>query len=1040
VLTPWLIDNVRNGDAILFLGAGAVRGALGPKGEKPLSGLELRDLIADKFLGGQHKDKPLARVAEYAKNESSLPDVQTFIRNLFLPLQPPSFYQIIPSFRWFAIVTTNYDLTLERAYDGCATRLQILQPILRNGDRLSSVLRDDTALPFLKLHGCITAITDPTLPLILATEEYAKHKRNRDRLFGNFADWAKERPIIFAGYDISDPNILQILFDLADQGLNRPIYAVVDPGLDAITSRYWSAKRFVPVPSTFEFFLQELDRSIPQPTRILAALRSPNPVSFQRWVTTHVAPSDRLRMYLSSELTHVHPNIPVAGSEPKRFYAGEPVGWSAIAAGLNVRRRVCDDIILDSVLSPPKDKNPRIFLLKGHAGAGISVALRQVAWEAARDFDGLVFYLNEGALVRPDLIIEIMQLTRGQVLLVVDDAISHLEGVQQLARTAKLNNLSLDILLGTRTNEWNVAGGEADALDHEAYELRDLTDSEIRELLERLKTHGSLNELEKITVDQQIERFKHYSGRQLLVALHEATTGKPFEELSFDEYDHISPLRAKVLYLDICTLHRLNVPVRAGLISRVSGVTFAEFNRDLFKPLEHVVFTYQDHNSRDYAYRTRHPVIAEFVFRQALPDPVERAAQIKRIIRHMNIDYESDSVAFGMLIKGKTLADLFADKALAKEIFDSAAEGGAPISFINHQRAVFELNHPGGDMRAALAALATAEAAANGDKRSIEHTKAQVLRRLALDTVHAIERDKLRMEARKIYSRLQRSSRTPHAVTGLAQLDLDELNDLLSCPISDSVAASDLDQRALTELIRQIEQTIYSGLQSFPGDEFLLNLESRLSEMLDDHPGARKSLQKAFDANPARAFIAVRLARTIEKSGDRPQATSILERCLTANPGSKECHLALAMLQMKTGESISPETIGYHLKRSFTEGDSNFSAQFWWARHEFLYGNPDNAISMFAALRDSRISAQIKRRLAGPITDHEGTIIRFTGAIASLQPAYCFVHCDDLKANIFVPARSFSDADWAKAHAGSRVSISVSFSMQGPQGVEPQML
>ncbi len=153
MLTPWLIDNVRNGDAILFLGAGAVRGALGPKGEKPLSGLELRDLIADKFLGGQHKDKPLARVAEYAKNESSLPDVQTFIRNLFFPLQPPSFYQIIPSFRWFAIVTTNYDLTLERAYDACAARLQILQPILRNGDRLSSVLRDDTALPFLKLNG-----------------------------------------------------------------------------------------------------------------------------------------------------------------------------------------------------------------------------------------------------------------------------------------------------------------------------------------------------------------------------------------------------------------------------------------------------------------------------------------------------------------------------------------------------------------------------------------------------------------------------------------------------------------------------------------------------------------------------------------------------------------------------------------------------------------------------------------------------------------------------------------------------------------------
>jgi tetratricopeptide (TPR) repeat protein len=406
----------------------------------------------------------------------------------------------------------------------------------------------------------------------------------------------------------------------------------------------------------------------------------------------------------------------------------------------------------------------------------------------------------------------------------------------------------------------------------------------------------------------------------------------------------------------------------------------------------------------------------------------------------MNVDYESDSVAFWKLIKGKTLADLFADKALAKEIFDAAAEGGAPIAFINHQRAVFELNHPGGDLRAALAALAAAEAATDGDKRSIEHTKASVLRKLAFNSAHKIERDKLRTEARRILARLQRSARTPHAITGLAQLDIDELNELLSSPVNDADPTAELDQRALTELIRQIEQTIFGGLQLFPGDEYLLALEARLGEMLDDHPRALRSLQKAFNANPARAFIAVRLARSIEKSGDRPGAISVLERCLAANPGSKECHLALAMLHMLAGDTFSAETIGYHLKRSFSEGDSNFAAQFWWARHEFLYGNNDAALSMFAALRESRMSPQLKRRAAGPVIDPNGTIIRFTGTIASPQPAYCFVRCPELKGDIFVPARSFSDSDWAKAHAGRRVSFSVSFSMRGPEGIDPKML
>jgi tetratricopeptide (TPR) repeat protein len=1038
MLTAWLTDNIRNGDAILFLGAGAVRGAKGPHGEKPPNGLELRDLISDKFLGGQNKDKPLARVAEYAKNESSLNHVQSYIRDIFLPIQPPAHYSIIPTFRWFSIVTTNYDLTLERAYAASRGRLQELQPILRDGDQLSAVLRNDKAVPYLKLHGCISAASDPSLPLILATEEYARHRRNRDRLFRNFSDWGHERPIIFAGYDISDPNILQILFDLADLGMNRPTYCVVDPGLDPVAIRYWNAKRFVVVPDTFASFLAGIDGAVPSHSRILAALRSTNPLSFQKWISSHVLPSDRLRAHLEAELTHVHPGLPVSGVLPKEFYSGAPVGWGAIAAGLNFKRRIGDDIILDAVLSPPREKKPRVFLLKGHAGAGISVTLRQVAWESARDFGALVFYLSEGGLVRGDLIAEISELTRARLLLVVDDAIPHLKDIRNLVSRANAENIPIDILLGARTNEWNVLTGDFDSLIDEDYDLRDLTDAEILDLLSKLQAHRSLGELSKYVTIEQVERFKGHSRRQLLVALHEATTGKPFEELVLDEYDHITPARAKVLYLDICTLHRLDVPIRAGLIARVSGVSFAEFSSDLFKPLEHVVFTYQDHASRDYAYRTRHPVIAEFVFQQALPDPIERAAQIRRIIRHMNVDYESDSEAFAKLIKGKTLADLFADKALAKEIFDAAAEAGASPGFINHQRAVFELHHHGGDLRAAMTALESAEAEPGGDTPAVEHTKAMVLRKLALQSEHRIEKERLRAEARKILGRLQRNARTAHAITTLAQLDIDELRELLSRG-SEQSPVDELDSRVLTELVRTTEQVIYSGLQLHPSDEYLIMLEAQLSALLNDHPKALRSLQEAFEANPARAFVAVRLARSTESAGNMSGAIAVLERCLAANPGSKECHLELALLHMKVGEHLALDAIGHHLKRSFTEGDSNFIAQFWWARHEYLHGDRQAALDRFVGLKSAKSASRL-RRPTGPVLNEEGSIVRYRGTLMAVHPGYSFVRCNDLKADVFVAARAFSETDWAQAHSGAQIVFSVAFSMRGPEGINAQIV
>ena len=190
------------------------------------------------------------------------------------------------------------------------------------------------------------------------------------------------------------------------------------------------------------------------------------------------------------------------------------------------------------------------------------------------------------------------------------------------------------------------------------------------------------------------ERSVLSAERQLLVALHQTTSGKPFEDIILDEYNKVVSAEARVLYLDVCTLHRFKVGIRAGLLSRVSGITLNSFQDRLFKPLEHVVRVYYDPSSRDYAYRTRHSVIADCVFRNVLADQEKRANQIVRIVRNMNVDYESDKIAFEQLIRGRELAELFSDRVMADRIFEAALMANADISHVEHQRAVFELHHP----------------------------------------------------------------------------------------------------------------------------------------------------------------------------------------------------------------------------------------------------------------------------------------------------------------------------------------------------------
>ena len=82
-----LVEQIRAGKAILFLGAGASWGASASTPPKePPSGKELGRLLSAKFLGGDSTDKSLSLIGEYCIAESDLRTVQHYIgKRLAIP-------------------------------------------------------------------------------------------------------------------------------------------------------------------------------------------------------------------------------------------------------------------------------------------------------------------------------------------------------------------------------------------------------------------------------------------------------------------------------------------------------------------------------------------------------------------------------------------------------------------------------------------------------------------------------------------------------------------------------------------------------------------------------------------------------------------------------------------------------------------------------------------------------------------------------------------------------------------------------------------
>ena len=198
--------------------------------------------------------------------------------------------------------------------------------------------------------------------------------------------------------------------------------------------------------------------------------------------------------------------------------------------------------------------------------------------------------------------------------------------------------------------------------------MRYLSETNIKGLIGKLEKHGSLGYLERLSAENRVHELRHVHGRQLLVALLEATHGIPLMDIIAQEYHSIHPAEAKLLYLDICSLHRFGPPVRAGLISRIHNISFEDFRDKFFRPLEAIVVLKEDKCSGDYVYEARHSYIAHTLYETILRSQEERFDNIIRIVNKLNPSFSYDLEVIGDLVRADNLEKTLSDHAKIRQV------------------------------------------------------------------------------------------------------------------------------------------------------------------------------------------------------------------------------------------------------------------------------------------------------------------------------------------------------------------------------------
>lgn len=1032
---------VESGNAILFLGAGASFDSLIDGKSTRIYGTTLRDKLADRFLGGAHKNKNLVTVADYARNEESLVKVQSFVRDIFLPLNPAPFHIKIPSFRWRAIVTTNYDLVVERAYSEAKNPLQNLAPVTKDGEQLERALAGQNTVPYLKLHGCITNYTDTSVPIVLDSQEYAKFRRGRENLVKAFTEWATQSPILFCGYSLGDENIKQILFDIGDDSQIRDPYLYLNLEFDDIERRYWFARRILPQSGTFSEFLDSLDSTIPAQNRVLSGLFDREKLSISKWIPSHNQPSTSLVQYLAEELQHILPEAHAIGKPAARdFFSGLDASFGPIYSEFDVQRTLLSEILNAAVINTLESTEPKLFVLRGYAGCGKSVLAKRIAVETSKLLDSpLVVWLKEGSVIRSQQIVELQQLVKSRLYLFIDDVIEHQAELSVLLDVLFNKNIPVTVIACGRTNELNIYGELLDKRTAKSFELHDLDDDEVPALLDKLSAHSILGPLDQYTPAEQKLFVDKLYNQQLLVALHEITFGDSFEDILVSEFEKITPREVQQIYLDICTLHQAGVGVRAGLLSRISGLEIAKLNEFLVGPLSRVVRTNYETRYRDFTYKSRHPEIAKLVFSLAISEPQERAYQLIRILGKLDLDYSSDNKAFFELIRGKRLSELFEQKNLAISVFDAAEKTSAPVAFIFHQRAILEINHRFGNLDVAADYIKRAEIAnrQTGYKdSSIQHTKANLLRKKALYAQTFVERERYRADARSILKPQLATKDNSYPEHLLGQVLLDELKDFFAQvkTSANSDATQDAREQSIMRVTSELSTLIENYLFKHPDDSPMTLLRNDFLKTLGLQPKALQVLERFHTKNPENVSIG-RVYGDALVAGDKvDEGIGVLRGAVLASPNDKAACLSLAKALIKKDEYENAESILSLLRRSFSDGDSHYDARYLFARCNVLYGDVERGNKEFRQLRDAYLTDKDKSGF--PVCESDGKPRRYTGSVVTRQAGFGFVNCPEFRFNAFFMRRKIPIATWQSIVPQTEIEFSLYFSYRGPVAVD----
>ncbi len=595
-----LKSQMETAQVVLFTGAGFSRGANDRFGRALPGVQELREALWGIAYPNESFDAEatLGEVYSVALRRNR-PALMELLEQRFSvdPDSLPNYYRTFFSTPWFRVYTLNVD-DLESAVARRFSLARVptsVSPTRPERDANARAVPGKT-LEVVHLNGLLG---DPAEVLTFSETQYAERIANVEPWYARCAVDLRSRPVVFVGTELREETLWQHM-ELRRRNFPQGS-ATLPPGSILVTPSLNTARADMLQALNIEWYKGTAESFA---TEVLGQLSEEIRRGFA-FLDTYDDSGGRRGIPLVSELVAERPTLKT------EYLLGDEPHWSDLING-RVAVRSGDSKLLETATEILSGKKPATALaLTGTAGTGKSTALMRLALELSNN--GLpVLWLDKTSTAAPLQLRKRVAEFDGNVIVAIDDADLFGSQLADILRDMLPGFPGLLIVFAVRAGRLDdllapvLRSGQVTVIEHV---VPNLTDSDIDQLIEVLDRNNRLGILKGASPEERRKAFAYQAGRQLLVAMFEATSGEKFEEKAQGELDQLSGIQ-KYVYaaVSVVTSQRHYLTKDEVLLAAMGepGDAVDALNRLVAR---HLIVAIPPH----YEYRTRHRVIADIV-------------------------------------------------------------------------------------------------------------------------------------------------------------------------------------------------------------------------------------------------------------------------------------------------------------------------------------------------------------------------------------------------------------------------------------------